>query len=231
VSLELRNPVGAVVWRGAAPLTPHTASFASGIASVPLAHADIGVNTVIASRTGSPDTTKTTVFLGFGPDLPVLSFDEMLSYLRFFAAPDELRALRTASPAERGERWRAFLRKTDPNPSTPQNEALDDYFERIRDANADFRNDIRGGWLSDRGMVYVSLGSPSSVYDDYGYMYMTGDYSQPAGARAHLLVWEYNQLPIPARIIFYDPNDIGQWRLTRSSVSLFQSLLGRQLNR
>ncbi|HEV2643349.1 MAG TPA: hypothetical protein VGT98_11600 [Candidatus Elarobacter sp.] len=60
-------------------------------------------------------------------------------------------------------------------------------------------------------------------------MYMTGDYAQPAGARAHLLIWEYNRFP--ARVVFYDPNDIGQWRLTRPSISLFQSLLGRQLNR
>ena len=131
--------------------------------------------------------------------------------------------------AQRGDLWSAFLRKTDPNPSTPQNEALDDYFERVRDANTEFRNDIRGGWLSDRGAVYVALGDPSQIYDEYGYMYMTGDYSQPPGARAHLLIWEYDRFP--ARIVFYDPNDIGQWRLTRPSVSLFQSLLGRQLNR
>ncbi|HEV2644352.1 MAG TPA: hypothetical protein VGT98_16700, partial [Candidatus Elarobacter sp.] len=104
VSLELRGPTGQVVWRGSAALTPHGTSLASGIAHLPLAHADIGVLTALATHAGAADTSRTSLFLGFGPDLPVLSFNEMLSYLRFFASPNELQALRSASPATRGDR-------------------------------------------------------------------------------------------------------------------------------
>lgn len=226
-SVELRAPNGASMWRSVITLRTHGPGLASGVLRIPLESANVGIVTVLATSVGSADTSRTSFFLGFGPDLPVVSFEAMLGYLRFFASPGELHVLRTASPADRGRLWREFLRRTDPVPSTPQNEALDAYFARIREANAAFRSDAgRGrGWLSDRGMVYVGLGSPDAVYEDYGSMYMTGDITVQPGARVKLLVWEYGQLG--ARIIFYDRYDTGQWQITRSSFVTFQSLLAR----
>jgi GWxTD domain-containing protein len=182
------------------------------------------------AKAGSPDTLGTRIFIGFGPDLPVLSFNAMLGYLRFFSTPGVLKPLYDAKPEERGARWAAFLRATDPNPSTPQNEALDEYFGRIRDANSIFLSDTPQGWLSDRGMVFVTLGQPSNSYEDYGSMYM-GDFAVAGemATRVKILVWEFSQYQ--AQIIFYDPNDTGQWRLTRPSMAVFQSLLSRKMNR
>jgi len=230
VSVQLRTPDGAVAWQGTRMLASHGPRLASGIVTVPLAHADVGVGTIIATIGGSPDTLGTRIFVGFGPDLPVLSFNAMLGYLRFFSTPAMLKPLYDAKPDERGARWAAFLRETDPNPSTPQNEALDEYFGRIRDANSIFLSDSPQGWLSDRGMVFVTLGSPSNSYEEYGSMYM-GDLavSGQMGTRVKILVWEFSQYQ--SQIIFYDPNETGQWRMTRPSMAVFQSLLSRKMNR
>lgn len=228
VTLTLRDQRDSLMWsRSAALARTDNGALASGVVRVPLSGADMGVLTLSASRPGWTDTTRTALFLGFGPDLPVVSFDQMVSYLRFFARPDRLKALRTASPARRGAVWSEFLRSTDPNPSTPRNEALDDYFVRIREANETFRGDGRGGWLSDRGMVYVGLGSPSAAYEEYGYVYMPGDVSSRSDGHARLLVWEYQDLH--ARIVFYDQMEAGLWRLTQQSSSIFSSLLFRRL--
>lgn len=229
ILLQLRTPDGQIAWEGSRTLPTHASGIASGIVRVPLLHADVGIGTVLATQAGSPDTLGTRIFVGFGPDLPVLSFKEMLGYLRYFRARDKLTSLYSATSEDRGSRWSAFLKATDPNPNTPQNEALDAYFSRIRDANAAFSTDIPRGWMSDRGMVYVTLGAPSNAYEDYGSMYM-GDIAVQGETptRVRILVWEYTQYQ--ARIIFYDPNDIRQWRLTRPSMSVFQSLLARVIN-
>ena len=230
ISMQLRTPNGKIVWQGSKTLPASSPGLASGIVTVPLSHADVGVGTIVAVLAGSSDTLGTRIFVGFGPDLPVLSFKDMLGYLRFFSTPNKLQPLYDATPEERGTRWAAFLRATDPNPSTPQNEALDDYFSRIRDANSIFVSDLPPGWLSDRGMVFVTLGPPSNSYEDYGSMYM-GDIAMQGQltTRVRILVWEYSQYQ--TRIIFYDPNDTRQWRLTRPSMSVFQSLLVRATNR
>lgn len=230
ISLQLRTPDGQLAWEGSRTLPARSSGVASDVVTIPLLHADVGIGTVLATQAGSPDTLGTRIFVGFGPDLPVLSFKEMLGYLRFFRARDKLASLYNATPEERGSRWAAFLKATDPNPNTPQNEALDAYFGRIRDANSMFMSDVPRGWMSDRGMVFVTLGAPSNSYEDYGSMYM-GDIAVQGEvpARVKILVWEYAQYQ--TRIIFYDPNDIRQWRLTRPSMSVFQSLLARMTNR
>lgn len=224
VPMQLRTSAGATAWTGTVALEPH-GSLASGTVRIPLDHADIGILTLTAGA--GADTVTTPLFLGFGPDLPVLSFNEMLNYLRLFAVPERLRALRNATPADRGQLWSEFLRATDPNPSTPSNEALDDYFSRIREANQRFRADEGRGWLSDRGSVFVVLGEPAGMYDDYGYMYNAGDImTRAGGSRVKIEVWQY---PDFGQLVFYDPNDVGAWRLAPQSVSLFRSLLSRRL--
>lgn len=225
--MALRTSSGATVWSGSVALAPHGA-LASGIAHIPLGGADIGILSLV-SGTGA-DTMSTPLFLGFGPDLPVLSFDEMLNYLRYFATADRLHALRVAPPAQRAQLWSDFLRQSDPNPETPNNEALDAYFARIREANDRFRTDEGRGWLSDRGTVYIVLGDPDQVSEDYAYMYNMGDITSRygGGQRVRVQIWQYRQGDI-GQLVFYDASDAGLWRLAPQSLSLFRSVLARRL--
>lgn len=225
VLLELMDQQGMVIWRGSTTPARVGNGFRSGVVGVPLSGADMGILTLRAVRAGAADTTHASLFLGFSPDLPVVSFEQMVSYLRFFAAPDQLRQLRSATPARRGAVWAAFLRATDPDPTTPRNEAMDAYFMRIRDANEAFRGEGRGGWLSDRGMVYVGLGPPASSFEQYGYLYSPGDIMNRTSGRTRLLVWDYPDLQ--TRLVFYSPMESGGWRLTHQSALVFPSLLYR----
>jgi GWxTD domain-containing protein len=160
-------------------------------------------------------------FSSFGEDIPLMSFEDMLGYLRFFGTPSRLSALRAAPLERRASVWAEFLRATDPIPETPTNEELQAYFGRVREANAQFRMDRNPGWLSDRGMVFVALGEPDQVFErNVNQQFST---TQMAST-ARLQIWQYRQYN--SQLIFYE--DAGGWRLTRPSQTEFLSLAARR---
>lgn len=221
VVLALRDSARSIVWIDTVQLKQN-AELASGFIDVPLEAADIGIWGLSANRLDIPDTTRSYVFVGFGPDLPVLTFGDMIGYLRFFAPNRELQALYDATPETRGAVWTAFLRATDRSPATPQNESLQEYFLRIREANYRFRGEGPDGWLTDRGSTYVGLGEPTAMYQEEGYL---NNYSINAGQKVRVQIWEYQSLQ--ARLVFVDEMWSGQWRFLPSSASQFRSLLAR----
>jgi GWxTD domain-containing protein len=125
----------------------------------------VGIAQVSFTRRDAPDTVKAPLFVSFGEDIPLMSFEDMLGYLRYFATPSRLSALRNAPLEKRATVWAEFLRATDPVPETPINEDMQAYFGRIQLANVEFRMDRNPGWLSDRGMVFVSLGEPDQILE------------------------------------------------------------------
>jgi GWxTD domain-containing protein len=64
-------------------------------------------------------------------------------------------------------RWlRLFWEKRDPTPGTPGNEAQDDFYKRIAEANRRFREGGSGqipGWRTDRGRIFIKYGPPDEV--------------------------------------------------------------------
>jgi GWxTD domain-containing protein len=113
--------------------------------------------------------------------------------------------------------WAEFLRSTDPTPATPQNEALRDYFVRVGQANARYRDEGSQGWLSDRGRVYVTLGDPDQIYVQGG---------QDVNARGRAQIWEYREDRV--QLVFIDQSGFGRWRLTTSSENDFRLLARRR---
>lgn len=192
----------------------------SSVVNVPVARLGVGALTFAVSAIGGADTMKAPLFVTFGEDLPVATFGEMVSYLRYFGAPTRLQALRDAPPDARANAWASFLRETDPDPETPTNEALREYFDRIAQANVRFREEGGIGWLSDRGRVFVALGNPDQFYEPN-----TTDLNQ----RGRAQVWDYRRHRL--QIVFIDQTGFGRWRMTVSSEAEFESLIRRELAR
>jgi GWxTD domain-containing protein len=207
----------ALLWADSIDLPRRTDLF-SGTFAVPVAKIGVGVMTVGVSRAGSRDTVRTPLFVGFGEDLPVASFSEMLNYLRYYATPARLQALHDATAETRAALWAAFLRDTDPFPQTPQHEGLRDYFARIAQANSRFREEGGAGWLTDRGRVYVALGNPDQTYEPS---------ASTAGQRGSTLIWDYRQYRL--QIVFVDQTGFGRWRMTMSSEADFEGVARRLL--
>ncbi len=215
VQAAVRDANGYVVWRDSLTL-PTRNGLASGIFSLPISNIGPGVATFVSWRGTNSDSARVRLIISFTEGLAITSFDDMLSYLRYFAFPEQLQPLRAASPADRGRAWIAFLRATDPDPATPEHEGLRDYFVRVEQANQRFRDEGGPGWLTDRGRVFITLGDPDQIYDQG-----QNDLSQ----RGRVQIWEYTQYR--AQLVFIDQSGFGRFRMTTTSELEFQSLARR----
>jgi GWxTD domain-containing protein len=216
----VRNENGAQLWRDSAMLARKGDLF-NGIVNVPISTVGVGVANVSFTRRDSPDSVKAPLFVSFGEDIPLMSFEDMLGYLRFFANNSRLAALRTAPLERRATVWAEFLRATDPIPETPTNEEMQSYFTRIRLANIQFRMDRSPGWLSDRGMVFVALGEPDQVVERN---INASCWTAQVSSSTRLQIWQYRRFN--SQLVFCE--ETGRWRLTRQSESEFLSLNARR---
>src|SRR6266480_3034075 len=220
IDFVVRNDKGAQLWRDSATLARRGALF-SGIVSVPISTIGVGTGQVSFRRRDAPGSVEAPLFVSFGEDIPLMSFEDMVGYLRFFATPGRINALRSAAPERRASVWADFLRVTDPVPETPTNEDLQAYFGRIQIANGQFRMDRNPGWLSDRGMVYVALGEPDEVFERNLNQSVT---TTQMGTATRIQIWQYRQYS--SQLVFYD--ETGKWRLTRPSETEFLALQTRR---
>jgi GWxTD domain-containing protein len=220
VDFVVSNDKGVQVFRDSTALARRGALF-SGIVSVPISNVGVGPAQVSFTRRDGPDSVKTPLLVSFGEDIPLMSYEDMVGYLRFFANPGRINALRSAPPERRATVWAEFLRATDPIPETTVNEELQSYFGRIQLANTQFRTDRNPGWLSDRGMVFVTLGEPDQVLERNVNQSIT---TAQMGATTRIQVWQYRQYN--SQLIFYDEN--GRWKLTRPSETEFLALSSRR---
>lgn len=220
VNFAVRNDKGVVLWRDSTALARRGALF-SGIVSVPISTVGVGTGQVLFTRRDSPDTVKAPLFVSFGEDIPLMSYEDMLGYLRFFASSSRMGALKSAPPERRASVWAEFLRATDPVPETATNEDLQAYFGRIQIANGEFKMDRNPGWLSDRGMVFVALGEPDEIFERSANQ---STFSTPMGTAARIQIWQYRQYN--SNLVFYE--DTGRWRLTRPSETDFLALSARR---
>lgn len=205
---------GATLYADSLPLLRRAPGLFNGVFTVPVRRLGIGVSKIAFVRSDNPaDTVAVPVFVSFGDDLPVASFEQMLNYLRYFASPSRLRALREVATEQRAEAWARFVQESDPSPNTPEHEGLRTYFQRLQLANVRFREEGGPGWLSDRGAVYITLGDPEQVRE-----------SNPmdVGQRGRVLVWDYPSRRIS--FVFIDQSGFGRWRLTLQSQSDFQAV-------
>lgn len=126
-------------------------------------------------------------------------FERMLEPLAYIADAAEIEDLRALAPEQQAGGWEAFWRRRDPTPETPRNEAMLEFFRRVRYAEDHFQG-YGPGWRSDMGRVYIKLGAPDQVE------------SRPATAQsAPLEIWYYNQ-PY-RRLVFEDREGFGRYVL------------------
>jgi len=215
IRATVRTVEGAIVWSALGQL-PRRGAFYSGTLAIPAGRIGIGIGKLEVAREDTRDSSMTPLLVTFGDEIAIVSFEEMVSYLRYFTTPFRLQQLRELAPSERAAGWAKLMAETDPITSTPEHEGLREYFERIQQANERFREEGSPGWLSDRGMVFITLGEPDQVLEQ-----TTGD----LGQRGRLQGWEYRQHHV--QLVFVDQTGFGRWRLTTSSEADFNSLVQR----
>jgi GWxTD domain-containing protein len=159
------------------------------------------------------EARQATALVSFTPAWLVTSYDQMISLLRYHAPNPWLDSLRKAPPADRNRLWREFWRNTDPNPKTPQNEQLDEYFTRVATANAQIKDEGVPGWRTERGEVFITLGPPDEVTE-----------ANP-GPQSRIIRWTYGSFRLA--LFFVDESGFGRYRLTPQSRAEYERLQAR----
>jgi GWxTD domain-containing protein len=175
--------------------------------SAPLGELRLVVGSGAARREKSAIVSLSTAWV-------VTNYEEMITLLRYFDKKDLLDTLEHADPVDRPRLWRNFFTVTDPNRSTPENEALDIYFGRLARANQLFRDEGVAGWRTDRGEVYIVLGEPDEIYD-----------SSPL-SQGRVIRWVYTNDRVV--LTFVDETGFSRFRLSTGSRSEFDRVTDRR---
>lgn len=126
-------------------------------------------------------------------------FERMLEPLSYIASAEEISRLRQLGFEQQVAGWEEFWRHRDPTPDTPRNEAMIEFFRRVRYAERNFQG-YGPGWRSDMGRIYIKLGPPDQVE------------SRPATVQSpQIEIWYYGQ-PY-RRIAFADREGFGRYTL------------------
>ena len=161
----------------------------------------------------SATARTTTALVSLSANWIVSNYDEMVALLRYFGNEEQLARLRRASPAERPGLWQSFYKDSDPNPATPENEALDAYFLRLAGADQRFPDEGQPGWRTERGEVYIVLGDPDEVID------------ASAANQGRVVRWTYTAYRVV--LYFVDETGFGRFRLTPQSRADFERVRAR----
>lgn len=123
---------------------------------------------------------------------------EILSYVASDPEYDQMRAAQGDSARQAA--WDRFWARRDPTPDTPRNEAMLEFFRRVRFANRNFAGQAVAGWRTDQGRIYIRHGAPDQVEDRPATFY------DPP-----LQIWQYFQLN--RRYVFADREGFGRYEL------------------
>jgi GWxTD domain-containing protein len=206
------GPGGGVVARQDA-LLPGNGPVASAVVGYGPDELPVGELRVQVTADRLADTVSLPVLVSFSNEWAITDFDEVLSLLRFFGRDSAVAEMRAADSAKRPVLWREFWRASDPNPASPGNEALEQYFRRIEEANQRFHEVGVAGWTTDRGEVFITLGVPDEVFDS------NSDLQGPV----RIIRWNYLQERVS--LDFIDDTGFGRFRLTPASRGDYQRAL------
>lgn len=135
-----------------------------------------------------------------GLPLSITDITKAIEQLRYVARDEEIEEMENA-PTEEEKRklFFEFWKKRDPDPSTPRNELMEEYYDRVAYANQNFTRFLEG-WRTDMGMVYIQFGPPENI-ERHPFEADSKPYE----------IWYYYKLN--REFVFVDESGFGDYRL------------------
>jgi GWxTD domain-containing protein len=120
--------------------------------------------------------------------------------MRYILTPDEREYTDDLSDDELKKWFEQYWKKKDPDPNTPLNEILLEFYQRVMRSNKKYPAQYLEGWETDRGKALILYGDPDRV-DSRRYLTNTKPYE----------VWFYDSLN--KKLVFVDVNEDKSYRL------------------
>jgi GWxTD domain-containing protein len=131
---------------------------------------------------------------------------DFISKIRYLISEKERRVFLEVPDDEKGAWIEEFWKQRDPDPGTEENELKMEYYNRIEQATEMFKADLKSGWMTDRGRIYILFGPPmDKVFYPMG--------SGPQGKCGE--TWYYGGFPIA----FVDELCTGEFKLVTYDLS------------
>lgn len=163
-----------------------------------------------SSGQGTPLSATQRTFGVRHSELPpsITDVEKAIEQLRYAATTEEMEYIEEPdSIGQQLERFLEFWRKRDPDPQSPRNELMEEYYDRVAYANKHLGSYIEG-WKSDMGMVFIRYGAPENV-DRHPFDTDAKPYE----------IWYYYQLN--RKFIFEDLTGFGDYRLVYPTTDLW----------
>ncbi|MBX2977389.1 MAG: GWxTD domain-containing protein [Ignavibacteriaceae bacterium] len=107
---------------------------------------------------------------------------QMEQILEFIATPDELGIYKKLNSGGKAYFVLRFFRDRDPDPTTPENEYLNELVSRYHFCNQKFSWAGKDGWQSERGRVFIQNGKPDEI-----------DYNNVSADSKPYEIWRYRK--------------------------------------
>ena len=131
---------------------------------------------------------------------------DFINKIRYLISEKERRIFLEVPEDEKKAWIEEFWKQRDPDPGTEENELKMEYYNRIELATEMFRTELKSGWMTDRGRIYILFGPPmDKVFYPMG--------SGPQGKCGE--TWYYGGFPIA----FMDELCTGEFKLITYDLS------------
>ena len=138
----------------------------------------------------------------------ITDVDKATEQLRYIAKGSEIDYIKGAATSEeKQQRFIEFWSKRNPNPNTPQNELMEEYYARVEFANKSYASYLEG-WRTDRGMVLIRFGPPENIER----------HPFDSDNKPYEIWYYYNQ---NREFIFVDDSGFGDYRLRYPETDLW----------
>ncbi len=119
----------------------------------------------LIAHVGEQWIVKNTTFAFFWRFAPTThqDLDLAIRQLRYIAKEDSIKKYLKASFKNKRRFFKQFWSERDPDPTTEENELMKEYYRRVNFVNANFSTSGVGGWLTDRGRIFIKFGEPDEI--------------------------------------------------------------------
>ncbi len=152
------------------------------------------------ASTKSVFDVRLSAFTAPSLSLQAFDLDQAIRQMRHIARNENLSKIIKKPQAEKETFFKNFWKQRDPTPDTERNELMEEYYRRIDYANRYFTSGFREGWDTDRGMVYVIMGTPDDI-ERHPYESNSQPYE----------IWYFYSASL--KLVFVDFNSVGDYEL------------------
>jgi len=96
---------------------------------------------------------------------PVYLYETELAMrpLRYLLNQEEYEKIQGLNKQDLDDWFQGFWKEKDPTPDTEYNELLNEFYQRVSEANFKFSSRFKEGWETDRGMILITYGRPDEI--------------------------------------------------------------------